>query len=428
MAGMVEERLRQAVADLDRELSEVPIPEAPARARIRWGQIVGVTAAVAVAMLAIVLLAPPGQEDPAPAVTTPPTTSTSLAMSLPAERPVFGEPTGVLLMLDDGIDGLTAVDLDRRLAGRSVVEGQRAGDETYSMIQVGDKLVVGWAEPHAVDIATREATSLGEATVFIPAAEPGRVWMVDSGSRIGQRQTEVWQVDVATGQALQEPIPLEVEGGPEIGILNGLALQTDNGMSLWDIESGELAVLDSDGPGFAHDSRDEQLVWCSGECTHLSVTDSSIDDRQQFDLPAPYETVVGRSQLSPNGRYLAALLGDAEEGVGRAIWIVDQESGASYLVDDTDTAVDFLTWAPDGDQLFATSYSYGGSSTVMWRYQISGQDFSAVVLPFGGAMTPVAVDNSVAGAYITDHAGEASECRAPVIQPSGRTEICTFGF
>jgi hypothetical protein len=425
---MVEGRLRRAVADLDRELSELPIPEAPIKARIRWGQVVGVAAAVAFAMLAIVFLAPPGQEDPAPAITTPSVTSTSLAARLPAEGPLFGEPTGILLLLDDGIDGLTTVDLDRRLAGRSVVEGQRAGDETYSTIRVGNKLVVGWAEPHAVDILTRQAVSLGHATVFVPAAETNRVWMVDSGSSIGQRQTEVWQVDVATGQALQEPIPLEAEGGPEIGILNGLALQTEEGMSLWHMQSNEVTALEADGPGFAHDSHGDQLVWCSSDCTELSLTNTSLQDNEHLDLPAPYETVVGRSQISPNGRYLAALLGDAGEGVGRAIWILDRESGASYLVYDNETAVDFLTWSPDGDQLFATSYSYGGSSTVVWRYQVSDQQFDSVVLPFGGAMTPVAVDDSVAGAYITDETAEASECRAPTMGPSGRTGICTFEF
>jgi hypothetical protein len=279
-----------------------------------------------------------------------------------------------------------------------------------------------------VDIATREAISLGDATVFVPAAEPGRVWMVDSGSRIGERPIEVWQVDAATGQAVQEPIPLEGAGGPEIGILNGLALQTEEGISLWDMESNEVTALEADGPGFAHDSHGDQLVWCSGDCTELSLTNTSLQDTEHLDLPAPYETVVGRSQISPNGRYLAVLVGDAAEGLGKAIWILDHQSGASYLVYDPETSVDFLTWSPESDQVFATSYSYGESSTVVWRYQVSDQQFDSVVLPFGGAMTPVAVDNAVAGAYITDETGEAGECRAPFMQPSGRTEICTFDF
>jgi WD40 repeat protein len=244
--------------------------------------------------------------------------------------------------------------------------------------------------------------------------------MVDSGSHIGQRQTEVWQVDVATGRALQEPIPLEAEGGPEIGILNGLALQTEEGMSLWDMQSNEVTALDADGPGFAHHSHDDQLVWCSGDCTELSLTNTSLQDTEHLDLPEPYETVIGRSQISPNGRHLAALLGHAAEGVGRAIWILDHQSGASYPVYDSETSVDFLTWSPDGDQLFATSYSYGGSSTAVWRYQVSNQEFSAVVLPVGGAMNPVAVDASVTGAYLAEKPTDTSPCFLG--------QICTFGF
>jgi hypothetical protein len=349
-------------------------------------------------------------------------------MSLPAKGPVFGEPTGVLLLIDDGIDGLTAVDLDRRLAGRSVVEGQRAGDEAFSMVRVSDKLVVGWAEPHAVDIATRQAVSLGEASVFAPAAEPERVWMIDSGSRIGDSQIQAWQVNVATGQALTDPVPVLAEGDPQVGILGGLALQAENGMRLWDMQSAEVTALEAVGPGFAHDSRDDLLVWCSGECTHLSLTDSSAGDLQELILPDPYVNVVGRSQISLDGRYLAVLLGDGLENVGKALWILDRRTGATQLVSDAETSVDFLTWSPDSDQLFATSYSYGESSTVVWRYQVSDQQFDSVVLPFGGAMTPVAVDNSVVGAYITEETGEMSECRAPQVQPSGRAEICTFAF
>src|SRR5919106_3343148 len=115
--------------------------------------------------------------------------------------PYLGVETGVLLLVDDGIDGLTAINLDRRLAGRSVVEGQRAGDEQYSMVKVGDRLVVGWGEPHSVDLTTREGISLGHATIFVPAAEPDRVWMIGyPGGRIGTGDPQVWQEGGLAGE------------------------------------------------------------------------------------------------------------------------------------------------------------------------------------------------------------------------------------
>ena len=126
MSGTAETRIENAVADLNRQIAQAPLPEAPVRAPMRWGRALAAGSAIALALAAIVFLAPAGPQ-PTPAATTTPSTSTSLVGSLPSEGPVFGEPTGVLLLFDDGIDGLTAVDLDRRLAGRSVVEGQRAG-------------------------------------------------------------------------------------------------------------------------------------------------------------------------------------------------------------------------------------------------------------------------------------------------------------
>lgn len=98
------------------------------------------------------------------------------------------------------------------------------------------------------------------------------------------------------------------------------------------------------------------------------------------------------------------------------------------MVSDPETHVDYLAWAPDDDQLFATSNSYSQPHTVVWRYQLSDQEFTAVVLPFVGALSVVVVDDSVVDAYIAGDPVEPSQCRAPGVQPSGRSEICTFGY
>jgi hypothetical protein len=365
--------------------------------------------------------------------TTPPTsvtssvvTTTTLPVMLPAEGPTFGEETGALLLLDDGIDGLTAVDPDRRLAGRSAVEGQRAGDEPFSMVRVGDKLVVGWHEPHAVDIATREGLSLGHATIFVPAAEPDRVWMIDYGFRIGDREPVVWQADVNTGAPLSDPVPLDTDGFPDIGIPGGLAFQTDTGLELWDMETGQTVPLEAAGP--VYDIHGDELVWCSGNCSRLAITDTSTVETEEFNPPEGYDRFPAAGRISPTGRYLAALVGLEGAYQGKGLWILDRETGQASVVSDPATHVDYLAWAPDGDQLFATSYSYSQPHTVVWRYQISGQEFATAVLPFGGALSVVVVDDSVVDAYIAGEPVEPSQCRAPSVQPSDRSEICTFGY
>lgn len=346
--------------------------------------------------------------------------TTTLAISVPEEGPVFGEETGMLLLLDDGIEGLTAVDLDRRLAARSVVEGQRAGDEPYSMIKVGDRLVVGWAEPYSVDLVTREGISLGGATIFVPAAEPNRVWMIDyPGGRIGQGDPLVWQVDVVSGERVSEPTSLPRELYPAMGIPGGLALQTEGGISLWGGETGSFTHLAANGFGSPHDVHSDDLVWCRDRCTQLVVTDTSNMESETFDPPSGYDMFL-TSKVSPDGRTLAALVGrqGREFYEGEAIWLLDRDTNETIVVSDPQTHVEELAWAPDGDQLFATSYSYLQTRTAVWRYKISDQEFSAVVLPFGGAISLVVVESSVADAYVGDELVDPAEC--------SRAGDCTF--
>lgn len=334
----------------------------------------------------------------------------------------------MILLLDDGIDGLTAVDLDRRLAGRSVVEGQRAGDEPYSMELVGEHLVVGWSHIYAVDVATRQATSLGLATVFAPAAEEERVWMLDYGGYIGENPPEVWQVDLS-GEIVTDATTLTVAGDPQIGILDGLALQAEHGMTLWEGVTGEARQIVSTGPGFGLDVHGEDLAWCAGACGELVVMSTVSLESETFPTPPGYDAFLYQARFSPDGRFLAAIVGLSSDFAGsRGVWVLDRATGEERVVSDPDTTVDFLAWSPDGEQLFGTSNSYAHTQTAVWRYVVGRKSFTSVVLPFGGGMTPIVVDAAHAGAYLTETLVEPGACRSPDHQPSGRIEICTFGF
>jgi hypothetical protein len=360
-----------------------------------------------------------------PTTTGQPTTTTSFAIRFPETGPIFGEEVGVRLLFDDGYYGLTALDPDDRLVARTTVEGQRPGDEPYSMIRVGDKLVVGWGEPHVVDLSSREARSLGVATIFVPAAEPNRVWLIDYGDRIGDQTPRVWQVDVTSGEALGDPVQLS-GGHPVIGIAGGLALQTEEGLSLWMLDTGQMRTLDADGSGWVHDVSGTQLVWCGSECTELRVTDTTTLATRRYEVPAGYDKFLGSARYSQ--RYLAALVGRQDAHDGEAIWILDTVTGDVTLVGDPETRVSFVAWAPAGDQLFASSASRFGGPTVIWRYDLTDGEFDAVVLPFGRAFWPVIVDAPQAIAYFGDDLVDPNECRHPSAQPSGRSEVCTFSL
>lgn len=427
MRTRVDDRLRHAAAHLRLVVESVPVPDPPSKGRMRLAPVVA-GAVGTVATVALLVVATVGDfADRDVVATITPAVNSPAATQLPADGPIFGEATGVVLLVDDGIDGLTAIDPDRRLATRSVVEGQRSGDEEHSMILVGDHLVVGWGEPHAVDLTTGEALSLGEATVFVPAAENDRVWMIDTSMSIGAEPAQVWQVDVTTGESINEPIPLGVDGHPQIGVPGGLAVHTGTALELWDMNTGETTILEAQTRAFALDVRGDDLLWCSADCSTLAATDTSDLDHRQFQSPDGYHHFV-RSSISPDGGTVAALLGKEADGNGRAIWILERDTGNTTVVADPHTHVDYLAWSPDSSQLFATSYGYGEDQTVLWRYDLGDQRFGAVVLPFGGTLTPVVVDRSLATPYIGDRLREPEDCQAPTTQPSGRTGICTFGY
>lgn len=327
------------------------------------------------------------------------TTTTTLAAQVPAAGPIFGEETGMVLLLDDGLEGLTAVDPDARRAARSPVTGQRPGDEPFSMVRIGDTLVVGWASIHAVDIASRQGLRLGYATVFVPSATEDNVWMVNyPGGSIGSGRPTVWQVNTA-GETTIEPRELNSDLIPLLGIEGGLALQTNRGIELWDVATGEIRRLAGDGGGFAHDISGDTLAWCSGACTTLNLTDTSSLTTEE--LPAPAGMVFLNSGFSDDGRYLAAILADDFSFQGEAILLIDLEGGLETTILGEGAPVRFVAWAPDNDQLFATGYSYGEGTTPIWHYRISTGVLTTAVIPVGGAITPLIIDRSVAHEYFT---------------------------
>ena len=245
--------------------------------------------------------------------------------------------------------------------------------------------------------------------------------MIDyPGGRIGQGDPLVWQVDVVSGEPVSEPTSLPMDLYPAIGIPGGLAVQHESGVSSWDSETGSFTRLASKGFGSPHDVHGDDLIWCRDQCTQLVVTDTSNMEEKKFVTPTDYDMFL-TSKVSPDGRMLAAPVGrQGGDYGGEAIWLLDRDSKDTFLVSDSETHTEHLAWAPDGDQLFATSYSYGETRTAVWRYQVGNQEFSTVVLPFGGALSLVVVESTLADAYLGDELVDPTECRG-----AGN---CTFEF
>ncbi|GBE26022.1 hypothetical protein BMS3Bbin02_02314 [bacterium BMS3Bbin02] len=361
-----------------------------------------------------------------PSTTVPVTASSSTTNAVPSD-PLFGEELPWVFLFDDGIDGVLAVDPTNRVASRSVVDGQRAGDQPYRLELVENRLIVGWGEIVAADIYARRSVSLGEATIYVPAFRQDRVWLIDyPGGRIGAGTPLAWQVSPLTGEPVSDPTPVDIEGFPAMGIPGGLAIETDTGIALWDAATGEVVKVLGTGPAFVSDvsrDRDARIAWCEDPCTELRIT--TIGSGEELVVTSRSgEPFDARSARFGNDlRFLAA-------PAGSTVVVVDFEDITDYsefTVPGTDPFV-FLSWAPFGPDLFASTFSYGGSSTtVVWHNALHKTTVSTE-LPFGGALSFVVIGRDQAFGFFGDDLQSPDDCPAPIAQPSGRTGICNFGF
>jgi hypothetical protein len=361
-----------------------------------------------------------------PSTTVPVTASPSTTNAVPID-PLFGEELPWVFLFDDGIDGVLAVDPTNRVASRSVVDGQRAGDQPYRLELVENRLIVGWGEVRASDIYARRSVSLGEATIYLPAFLPDRVWLInDPAGVVDGGPPLAWQVSVVTGERLSEPRPVDVDGIPAIGIPGGLAIETDTGIALWDADTGEVFKVLGTGPSFVSDvsrDRDARIAWCEDPCTELRITTLGSGEELVVTSRSGEPFDPRSARFGNDLRFLAA-------PAGSSVVVVDFEDVTDYsefTVPGTDPFV-FVRWTPFGPFLFASADSYGGSSTtVVWHNALRKTTVSAE-FPIGGALSFVVINRSQAFAFLGDDLQSPDDCPAPIAQPSGRTGICSFGF
>src|SRR5713101_1887306 len=233
----------------------------------------------------------------------------------PAGGTVLGVATNTVLMVDD-YDGVVLVDLDRRVVVRRQWDGQAPGDYRYRLIRLGDSLV-GVGLGGAGRVSGAYATPLdgkpsqlldGEAWDYVPAAEPGRVWVLGRpGGTPGADSITAREVDVHGKVRLEHRIEPS-QGVAMIGIPGGLALQAaSGGINLFDASTGTItAHLGGHAPAFAHAVHAATHVWCD-VCTTLHLTTIGGTD---LPVAAPAGSTgfePDATAFSPDGRYVAAI-------------------------------------------------------------------------------------------------------------------------
>ena len=220
----------------------------------------------------------------------------------------FRDPTGTVLLFDDGGDGALAVDLDTWEQQRVELPGQRPGDQPFRLWQMGSWVVVGWEEVWAVAPGQPEmARQLGEATVFLPHAKPDALWLIDyEGGRIGSGAS-TWTLIDASGTELAEVSSMPAGLLPDRGVPGGLAVDAPNGTLVYDLEQGRLVDNPVDGAARVADVTRERVAWCDDDpCKQLVITDA---DRAAVATVGSDETFSpAEVWLSPGGDWLAWIL------------------------------------------------------------------------------------------------------------------------
>ncbi|MBW3621013.1 MAG: hypothetical protein KY461_12265 [Actinobacteria bacterium] len=277
--------------------------------------------------------------------------------------PVFRDGTGTVLLFDDGTTGALALDLDTGTTERIELPGQRAGDQPYRLWRLGDRVVVGWGEILAVAPGTdAEPRTLGQATVFLPAADPEQLWLVDHAGPV-DGSASTWTLIDAEGRVVASTD--SVPGyEPLRGIPGGLALRDEAGR-VWryDLEEDVVVEASAEGtPGWIGDVTREHVAWCT-EDPCRSITISSAAATQAASVGDGARFSEDHVWLSPDGAWLAAVVAiDVGGGTDRRLRIYDVASGGVLADAQLPLGTAYGTWDVGGKQFFSWVHFVGGGS------------------------------------------------------------------
>jgi hypothetical protein len=329
---------------------------------------------------------------------SPPTTTTLP----PTADPLFDDESPWILLFDNGLGGVLAVDPNNPVETHVPVEGQTGGDQPYRVSLVAEDLVVGWGKVYASSIATGDSTLLGRATIYVPAMEPDRVWLINwAGGSIGAGESTAWQVDM-NGKDLTNPEVFDFDGYPAIGVPGGLALESDEELRLWYPNDGIADVGFGDGESRVLDTHGALLAYCPADpCVEVHVVDLESDQLTIITVPKDVRTrnFGGRTgRFSPDGKKIALTTDQgvllADTGTGQSI---------TFDVDPSKLLPLYVSWSPEGQQLFASTWSYGTNNTTIARYDLATDALEVATLPYGGTIDFVVIARDDAFAYVNSN-------------------------
>ncbi|HEX2128754.1 MAG TPA: hypothetical protein VHF58_06010 [Solirubrobacterales bacterium] len=315
-----------------------------------------------------------------------------------------GEPStdgGTLFLA--GMEELWVVDVEAETVERIERPELGAGDPPHLIARVGDRLAMWAYDVRAIplDDPSTDAEMLArDGWIFIPAADPNRIWVgyLDRSTGGARGLRELREID-ANGNAVTRGVVPPDGAWPYAEVAGGLLFQTPK-PTLWDPETGRtLRVYGLEELGDMGDVSGDVLASCPGECGNLLFTDLATGKQRSVPAPAGLKYAVWTGEFSPDGEtYAVPVL--AREGGWRAfsenaqrLALVSVADGTVSIVDGSTVAPGyvFTAWSASGDHVFLTG---GGPETAreVVSYQLGTETVDHLDLDLDvGAFYDVAV-------------------------------------
>ena len=406
----------------------------PARTPMRSGRPYGLALAVVVLVGVVVAVGNGSSTEPTPgaaiddiAVGAAPTApSLGVDPLVELRGPALGGDTGVILVFDDGLDGLLYVDPDHRIATRRTAGLQRQSRRTQ-LDHVGDYLVVGGGTEQIVSLSTRQVSSLPPSSYHLVGPD-GTLWLVDLQADQRPVPIPVMTKLALDREVLLPPTQSAVRGVPTAVVGQEVLIDTPEGLYLWEPVSDEVRTVTTDGSALVIGTWGPQLAWCPHECTTVIIENTAAGSRIEVSLADELGEIDHTTAAwSPTGDQIVVV---TTEAVIRIADIV----GDPQVVVLTEYAVGagaprFVAWDPLGEYVYFATDSPQGRLTGLWRSDGSRLGTGTTTLPFAGVSGPfVVLESGRAGWLVGEAMGAFSECPAPSTVQLPEPKVCSFRF
>ena len=336
-------------------------------------------------------------------------------------------PSSPDIVVFDDAGGILTVDVAARAATHRPIQGWRPGDQPFLSLRVADDFVVGWGDVYAAPIGSQRSRRLGTG-VFVPAVEPGDVWLTS----YGQVQTRTERlVDMQGRVVLQGPAPDEP---PVTGIPGGLVLDGRSGLDLWDARTGRVTRHLGTTAAPVASAFGSLLAWCDRCDRALELTDVKTGVTRSIAIALHGEPAsIGGFAFSPDGAQLgvvAAPDGAAPIGVTTRVIIVNVASGAVTNEIDSSERYASIAWSPDSRRVYVAATDNGTGGELFVHDQVTNRTRDLGRLPDGAGNLSAAMTRGDYARMPSAPAGPAGACRplGPANDLDANRRLCRFGF